>query len=230
MDGRGGQAKVQPPRPVTVFDGQELQDGGVYLARPQPLAVEGGVEYVLQQDGKRIGLFDIDNSGQEQGSWVGLGSWKPMPQAEGEARAGNWRRTTWTMREATIPCCIASTLPATRRAAVPEAGQAPLPPTRIGPRCTRRPPATMQAVRAAHRRPDPDRPTLHKPTPSDDSANEPAPDPDRPRLKKPKPNKESLPRPSTQAMSRMCPETPIRTGRVSCAASPRAMEPRWLRP
>ena len=46
---------------------------------PQPLALDGGVEYELQQDGKRIGLFDIDNAGQEQGSWVGFGSWKPMP-------------------------------------------------------------------------------------------------------------------------------------------------------
>ena len=78
--GESGKPKLSRLVPVTVFDGQELQDGSVYLARPQPMAVEGGVEYVLQQDGKRIGLFDINNSGQEQGSWVGLGSWRPMPQ------------------------------------------------------------------------------------------------------------------------------------------------------
>ena len=28
-----------------------------------------------------MGLFDIKNAGQEQGGWVGFGSWKPMPMA-----------------------------------------------------------------------------------------------------------------------------------------------------
>lgn len=77
--GEAGKPKTSRLVPITVFDGQELQDGGEYLARPQPMAVDGGVEYVLQRDGKRIGLFDIDRSGQEQGFWVGLGSWKPLP-------------------------------------------------------------------------------------------------------------------------------------------------------
>ncbi len=53
--------------PVCVYDGQELQDGGIYLARPEPLALEGEVEYQLQQDGKPVGLFDIDNAAREQG-------------------------------------------------------------------------------------------------------------------------------------------------------------------
>ena len=66
--------------PVTVFDGQELEDGSVYMARPEPLALEGEVEYQLQQDGKPVGLFDIQNSGREQGSWVGFGKWKPLPR------------------------------------------------------------------------------------------------------------------------------------------------------
>ena len=65
--------------PITVFDGEQLQDGGVYLARPQPLAVDSGVEYILQKNGARLGLFDVMNASQEQGSWVGFGTWKPMP-------------------------------------------------------------------------------------------------------------------------------------------------------
>jgi hypothetical protein len=65
--------------PVTVLDQGQLQDGGVYLARPEPMALAGEVEYELEKDGKTIGLFDIENSGQEQGSWVGYGKWKPMP-------------------------------------------------------------------------------------------------------------------------------------------------------
>jgi hypothetical protein len=64
--------------PITVYDGEQLQDAAVYLARPQPLAVVGGTEYILQKDGARIGLFDVQSAGQDQGSWIGFGRWKPM--------------------------------------------------------------------------------------------------------------------------------------------------------
>jgi hypothetical protein len=77
-----GKPKTSRLVPITVFDGEQLQDGGVYLARPQPLAVEAGVEYILQKNGARLGLFDVMNAGQEQGSWVGFGTWKPMPVAK----------------------------------------------------------------------------------------------------------------------------------------------------
>jgi hypothetical protein len=65
--------------PVSIFDGQELEDAGVYLARPEPLALEGQVEYQLQLDGKPIGLFDVESSGEQLGSWVGFGKWKALP-------------------------------------------------------------------------------------------------------------------------------------------------------
>jgi hypothetical protein len=66
---------------VAVFDAGQLQDGGIYLARPEPLALVPEVEYELEQDGKPVGLFDIKNAGQVDGGWVGFGSWKPMPMA-----------------------------------------------------------------------------------------------------------------------------------------------------
>ncbi|MGA2539731.1 MAG: hypothetical protein ABSF53_27230 [Terracidiphilus sp.] len=65
--------------PVAVFDAGQLQDGGIYLARPEPLALVPEVEYELQQDGKPVGLFDIKNAGQVDGGWVGFGAWKPLP-------------------------------------------------------------------------------------------------------------------------------------------------------
>jgi hypothetical protein len=68
--------------PITVLDAGELQDGGVYLARPQPLALGAEVEYELQQDGKPLGLFDVKSAGREDGWWVGFGAWKPMPVAQ----------------------------------------------------------------------------------------------------------------------------------------------------
>jgi len=68
--------------PITVYDGQQLQDGSVYMARPEPMAVADGVEYILQKNGAKLGLYDVEKSGQEQGSWVGFGAWKSMPKPE----------------------------------------------------------------------------------------------------------------------------------------------------
>jgi hypothetical protein len=65
--------------PITVFDGQQLQDGSIYLARPQPLALDGEVEYELQKDGKTVGFYDIHSAAQQQGYWIGFGNWKPLP-------------------------------------------------------------------------------------------------------------------------------------------------------
>jgi hypothetical protein len=79
--------------PVSVLDGGALQDGGIYLARPEPLAVAPEVEYQLEEDGKPTGLFDIKNAGQQFGSWVGLGSWKPMPSAPRKPTAKELAKT-----------------------------------------------------------------------------------------------------------------------------------------
>ena len=77
--GELGKPKACRMIPVTVFDGEKLQDAGIYLARPQPLALTGEVEYELKLNGKTFGLFDIQNAAQEQGTWVGYGKWRVMP-------------------------------------------------------------------------------------------------------------------------------------------------------
>jgi hypothetical protein len=64
--------------PVCIYDGQDLNDAGVYLTQPEPLALESDVEYQLQHDGQPSGLFDIDTSAREQGGWVGFGKWRPL--------------------------------------------------------------------------------------------------------------------------------------------------------
>ncbi len=76
--GEAGSPKTSRLMPVAVLDDGQLQDGGIYLARPEPMALAGEVEYELEQNGKPVGLFEIKNAGQEQGSWVGYGSWKPL--------------------------------------------------------------------------------------------------------------------------------------------------------
>jgi hypothetical protein len=83
--GEAGKPKTSRLIPLTVFDGERLQDAGIYLARPQPLAVQSGVEYILQRDGAKIGLFDIQTAGQEQGEWVGFGKWKALPNSPSAA-------------------------------------------------------------------------------------------------------------------------------------------------
>lgn len=65
--------------PVSVWDGQDLQDGGIYLARPQPLALDSETEYELQKDGKNIGFYDIHDAARQQDAWIGLGAFKPLP-------------------------------------------------------------------------------------------------------------------------------------------------------
>ena len=80
--GEAGNPKASRLVPVAVLDSGQLQDGGIYLARPEPLALAGEVEYELEQNGKPMGLFEIKNAGQEQGSWVGYGSWKPLARPQ----------------------------------------------------------------------------------------------------------------------------------------------------
>ena len=76
--GEEGHPKTSRLVPVSVYDGQDLQDAGIYLAQPAPLALSSEVEYELKENGKTVGLFDVNNAGQEQGSWVGFGVWKPL--------------------------------------------------------------------------------------------------------------------------------------------------------
>ncbi len=69
--------------PVCIYDGQELQDASVYMARPAPLALDSDVEYQLMKDGRPIGLFDISSAANQLGMWIGLGAWKPLPKPKG---------------------------------------------------------------------------------------------------------------------------------------------------
>jgi hypothetical protein len=72
-----GKIKTSRLVPISIFDGEKLEDAGIYLARPEPLALAGEVEYLLKENGATVGMFDVKNAGQEMGSWVGYGEWKP---------------------------------------------------------------------------------------------------------------------------------------------------------
>jgi hypothetical protein len=63
--------------PVSLFDGVHLQDGGLYLARPVPLALDSGTEYEVEGAGRPQGWFDIDGAREIGSDWFGFGNWKP---------------------------------------------------------------------------------------------------------------------------------------------------------
>ncbi len=158
--GDDGKPKTSRLVPITVYDGQALQDGGVYLARPQPLAVTSEVEYELEKDGAPFGLYDIRTAGQEQGSWVGYGLWKPLPSAKHDPP----KPVVDDGFDAN------DDKPVLHRKHHDDSGSSPA-------SNSPGPPA------------DPDRPVLHKPSATDDSGNStsssgPAADPDRPTLHK----------------------------------------------
>jgi hypothetical protein len=77
--------------PVAVYDGEQLNDGTIYLPQPYPLAVSNGIEYELQTAGKPIGLFDLLGVGKEDGEWEAFGAWKPLtaPEAKKAENAFN---------------------------------------------------------------------------------------------------------------------------------------------
>jgi hypothetical protein len=170
--GEAGKPKTSRLVPVTVLDQGVLQDGGIYLARPQPLALSGEVEYELQQNGQPIGLFDIKNAGQEQGSWVGYGSWKPLPKPKAKPSMDELAKMTINDEDSDRPVLHRKH----HADDAPTAGKG-------GDSTTAGPTASD----------DPDRPKLHKKNSSDDAGSSgggtAADDPDRPKLKKEKKKK-----------------------------------------
>jgi hypothetical protein len=63
--------------PVSLFDGEHLQDGALYLARPVPLALDSGTEYEVEGSGLPQGWFDIEGAREIGDDWFGFGKWKP---------------------------------------------------------------------------------------------------------------------------------------------------------
>ena len=192
LEWTGDEGKPKSSRlvPITVYDGQALQDGNVYLARPLPLAVTGQVEYELEKNGKPIGLFDIKNAGQEQGSWVGYGSWRPMPSATpkpvkpslDEGANDDSDRPTLHRKKSDSSQGGGSGSGSGTDSSAPSAPSDPDRPT------LHKKPSSDTGASGPEPANDPDRPTLHNkasaPTPSNDQPVAGYTDPDRPVLKR----------------------------------------------
>jgi hypothetical protein len=76
--GEPGKPSASRLVPIAVFSGERYQDAGVYMARPEPMAVERDTEYELQEAGTPKGRFDIFSAGNVEGFWYGYGVWKPV--------------------------------------------------------------------------------------------------------------------------------------------------------
>lgn len=187
--GDEGHPKTSRIVPVSVYDGDVLQDGGIYLAQPAPLALSGEVEYELKENGKTIGLFDISGAGQEQGSWIGFGTWKPLSKPKPAALAKTAKVDLWGED-------VQSDRPVLHRkahsadssdsgASSGSTGQPADPDRPTLHKKTSSDSSGDSSTASSSPAPDPDRPTLHKKTSDDDSTSSaPAADPDRPTLKK----------------------------------------------
>lgn len=163
-----GKPKMCRLVPVAIYDGEQLQDAGIYMARPQPLALDAQVEYQLKADGKTIGLFDIKNAGQEQGSWVGFGDWKGLPAPKPAMKPAKIDEDQdWSADDKPVLHRKHKTDDSSKGGGS-TGGNAPAQ--------------------------DPDRPTLHRPSGDTSDSQQSAPgtqpvDPDRPVLKKPEEQK-----------------------------------------
>lgn len=74
--------------PVTLFIDGELQDAGVYLARPVPLAIDSGTIYEVDKAGVAEGTLDVkyathlqtaDAAANYDDGWFGYGTFAPPP-------------------------------------------------------------------------------------------------------------------------------------------------------
>jgi hypothetical protein len=65
--------------PVAIWDGLEYEPGGLYLADPAPLAVLTGTQYELESDGRSRGFYNIGDSEQLAGLWIGAGRYQAPP-------------------------------------------------------------------------------------------------------------------------------------------------------
>jgi hypothetical protein len=76
--GAPGQPVASRIVPVAVFVNGQYQDGGLYLAQPEPLTVQTDTLYELEKAGVPQGTFYVAGGQDVGGSWFGYGQWKPL--------------------------------------------------------------------------------------------------------------------------------------------------------
>lgn len=63
--------------PICIRDNDQFWDASIYQATPRPMALEPGTVYEVERTGNPIGFFTLNQAVQENGTWIGLGTWQP---------------------------------------------------------------------------------------------------------------------------------------------------------
>ena len=178
--GEPGKPSASRLIPVAVFTGDRYQDAGVYLARPEPLAVQRDTEYELQQGGVPKGRFDVYNAASLDGIWFGYGKWKPLIEAPvphltvsrikpevvkdaGEPDRPHLNSGKSTTTDADAPPAKPANAPAPKAGSETHVSSSSDDPDR--PKLRKRPTSDMAAAPAGEAEPeseDPDRPKMQK--------------------------------------------------------------------
>ncbi|HEY1810441.1 MAG TPA: hypothetical protein VGG42_17890 [Acidobacteriaceae bacterium] len=127
--------------PIAVWDGIQFQPGGLYLAQPAPLAVLPGTQYELEVNGQLRGYFNIGTSESLAGLWIGVGHYQAP-------------------KVLTAKLQPARVMPYVVRDVDPDK-----------PHFAHRPADDQQQAQKGAPPVDPDRPTLHERSQSDDASN-----------------------------------------------------------
>jgi hypothetical protein len=210
--------------PITVFDGHELQDASIYLARPQPLALDHEVEYQLKKDGRNTGLFVVYGAAEENGSWVGYGKLQPLPKPKPPKplTAQDWKvddaASDTPVLHRKRPAGDSGSGSGSTNSGIPAASPDPDRPTlHKAPGSGSSTGTDTASNSGSGSAPDPDRPTLHKSPDSGSGSTADSGsggnDPDRPRLVKKNPDAEE---PSVSSVNSTDPNRPkLKRGQVS---------------
>jgi hypothetical protein len=67
--------------PVTILDEGSFHDASIYKASPQPMALDNGIVYEVQNNGIPVGYATILSSANNKG-WTALGKWQAAEEAK----------------------------------------------------------------------------------------------------------------------------------------------------
>ena len=165
--------------PIALWYQNRYFDAQLYGARPEPMALDGGVVYEVRKGGDALGLFTVDSIAQQENKrWLGGGTYQTMKEIEARATARRERnraptetvkddgpprlRRSGESRSASSPpkpdtTAPASTSPSTAPAPTASAPAAQPPAPAAKPEPT---PAAKAPAEASDD--DPDRPRLHR--------------------------------------------------------------------
>lgn len=194
--------------PLAVWDGQQYQPGGLYLAQPAPITVLTGTVYELEQAGTPKGLFSVNGAENLGGSWIAIGSVKPEV-VKAKVRPPMSKHPPQVIRDADSdrPTLHAKDTSADSSASSGSQTNAPAnDPDR--PTLHKRDSSDSSSSSSDSQSApsvDPDRPTLHR---SDTAQNTPPVDPDRPKLHESQNNAAATPEAPVTATSNTDPNRP----------------------